>query len=134
MAVQAWGNSTGGLDWFESAIGRPDVVLKDMLTFITPAAAPAGHVTHFFRNIAAGEASKVHTITALPLPLLLLPLPCTVCTDVPAASAPAADLCIRVQGGLQRPIWRPEGHRDLPLGCLVSCKAAKRPWIDLPRA
>jgi len=52
---KAIGAETGGQDWFQTGISRPDMVVQDLISFITPEASPAGHVTHFFRNIAKGE-------------------------------------------------------------------------------
>lgn len=53
------GADTGGLDWFQTAISRPDHVVQDLISFITPSASPTGHVTHFFRNLAKGEGIEV---------------------------------------------------------------------------
>lgn len=66
---QAIGAETGGQDWFQTGISRPDMVVQDLISFITPEASPAGHVTHFFRNIAKGEGIEVRRQRPPRLPL-----------------------------------------------------------------
>jgi len=56
---KAIGADTNGLDWFQTAVARPDKVVEDLISFITPEASPAGHVTHFFRNLAKGEGVEM---------------------------------------------------------------------------
>lgn len=51
-----------GNDWFESALSRPDIVLRDMLFMSEPDLLPDNYQTTYFRNIARGE--EVILITA----------------------------------------------------------------------
>ena len=63
MMLQAWGLTTDSLDWYQTGIGRPDLALKDLASIITPTAIDASEnfETHFFRNLATGELTKVST-------------------------------------------------------------------------
>lgn len=44
-----------GSDWYEGAVSRPDIVLKDMVYLSEPELLPNDYKTTFFRNIAKGE-------------------------------------------------------------------------------
>ncbi len=62
MCMQAWGKSTGALDWYQTGVGRPDLALKDLVSIVSPGAMNVSEPlfeTRFFRNIAAGELTKV---------------------------------------------------------------------------
>ncbi|GAB5370076.1 hypothetical protein AAMO2058_001461100 [Amorphochlora amoebiformis] len=54
--------SGGGLDWFESSIPEPDVVLEDLIQIVQPIVNPT-HTRTWLRNIAAGEQPTVEPIT-----------------------------------------------------------------------
>lgn len=57
---------TQGNDWFESALSRPDVVLKDMVYMSEPDLLPEGYETTYFRNIAEGEGVVLVTAEQCP--------------------------------------------------------------------
>mmetsp|Transcript_5462 Transcript_5462/g.15217 ORF Transcript_5462/g.15217 Transcript_5462/m.15217 type:complete len:1142 (+) Transcript_5462:194-3619(+) len=63
---KAIGATTGGLDWFQTAVARPDLVLLDLISFVTPEASDSSHETHFMRNIALGELTKPISPDACP--------------------------------------------------------------------
>uniref|UniRef100_A0A7S3YMP4 Uncharacterized protein n=1 Tax=Lotharella globosa TaxID=91324 RepID=A0A7S3YMP4_9EUKA len=50
-----------GLDWFESAIALPDVVVEDLMSIIQPNIQPL-HNRTWFRNVATGEAITVEPV------------------------------------------------------------------------
>eukprot|EP00455_Lapot_gusevi_P010036 TRINITY_DN14516_c0_g1_i1.p1 TRINITY_DN14516_c0_g1~~TRINITY_DN14516_c0_g1_i1.p1 ORF type:complete len:324 (+),score=117.26 TRINITY_DN14516_c0_g1_i1:128-973(+) len=47
-------NPTGSLDWFESALAQPDVVLQDLMSILYPAQFPAGIPRRYLRAVYSG--------------------------------------------------------------------------------
>ena len=50
-----------GMDWFESAIAHPDVVVKDLASHIHNGVVEPSYVPVYMRNIAKGESNNVIT-------------------------------------------------------------------------
>ncbi|XRB02872.1 putative extracellular protein TR9_065 [Pycnococcus provasolii] len=48
-----------GMDWYESAVGHPDIVVKDLVSLIHDGAVSADYKTRYMRNIAKGEVPFV---------------------------------------------------------------------------
>lgn len=63
---------TFGSDWFEAAIVKPHVVLEDMVSYMHPTVLPS-YESHFFRNVAAGEAVVLVTAATCDDPFMVCP-------------------------------------------------------------
>ncbi|XRB19270.1 hypothetical protein RI054_20g91160 [Pseudoscourfieldia marina] len=48
-----------GMDWYESAVGHPDIVVKDLVSLIHDGAVSSDYKTRYMRNIAKGEVPFV---------------------------------------------------------------------------
>jgi len=48
-----------GMDWYESAVGHPDIVVKDLVSLIHNGAVSSDYKTRYMRNIAKGEVPYV---------------------------------------------------------------------------
>jgi len=83
-----------GLDWFESEIPHPERVMKDLLLYTAPSAAPKGYTSYYLRNVSTGEAFNVISASLCATPLAECQAT-VAATPTPAArksAAPAAAL------------------------------------------
>ncbi|CAG8682026.1 17352_t:CDS:2, partial [Acaulospora colombiana] len=56
-------NPSGGLDWFESAVLKGDVVLGDLVNVINPNLPTKGYQRVWFRNVAKNESFIISSAT-----------------------------------------------------------------------